>query len=152
MRSLRDRFDEKWCPEPNTGCWLWTAATNEKGYGLIGLGSRAEGIDKAHRVAFRLYRGPIPGDLDLLHSCDTPACVNPWHTRPGTNLENILDRCERGRTVTKQIAATHCVRGHEFTPDNTYRHRSGDGQTVRRVCRTCAIAKSRRRRIARVAA
>lgn len=27
MKSLLDRFEEKYIPEPNTGCWIWTAST-----------------------------------------------------------------------------------------------------------------------------
>lgn len=36
---------------------------------------------------------------------------------------------------------THCVNGHEFTPENVYRKPNG-----KRYCRTCSIARSRARR------
>jgi hypothetical protein len=25
MKSLRERFEEKYIPEPNSGCWIWIA-------------------------------------------------------------------------------------------------------------------------------
>lgn len=38
---------------------------------------------------------------------------------------------------------THCKRGHEFTPENTYKVKSG------RQCRTCTIEAARRQRNAK---
>jgi hypothetical protein len=35
--------------------------------------------------------------MHLLHSCDTPTCVNPAHLTPGTVKENIQDAIEKGR-------------------------------------------------------
>lgn len=26
-KSIQERFDEKYMPEPNSGCWLWDAAS-----------------------------------------------------------------------------------------------------------------------------
>lgn len=93
--SLWDRFHDKISPEPNSGCWLWTGATKELDYGVIGLGRREEGTDKAHRVAYRLYKGDI-GGLNVLHSCDTPCCVNPDHLFLGSLSDNMRD-CVRKR-------------------------------------------------------
>src|SRR5574340_590014 len=81
QRSLLERFFDKVSPEALTGCWLWTGAVKELGYGVIGLGTREQGTSKAHRVSWELHNGPIPSGLNVLHSCDTPSCVNPDHLR-----------------------------------------------------------------------
>lgn len=39
----------------------------------------------------------VPADMKVLHSCDTPACVNPAHLSVGTQLENIAQMDARGR-------------------------------------------------------
>lgn len=83
--------------EPNSGCWIWLGGTNEHGYGIIGLGHREDGVSKAHRVSYELYKGPIPEGGNILHSCDLPACVNPAHLRVGTLSDNSKDCVSRGR-------------------------------------------------------
>jgi hypothetical protein len=90
-KSLRDRFSEKIMPEPNSGCWLWTGAVGNLGYGVIGLGRRDQGIGKAHRVSWQLHRGKIPSGGFILHKCDQPACVNPDHLFCGSQSENMRD-------------------------------------------------------------
>ncbi len=42
--------------------------------------------------------GPIPIDKPcVLHECDNPPCVNPYHLKVGTAKENAEDRTNRGR-------------------------------------------------------
>jgi hypothetical protein len=91
-------LDDKWTPEPNTGCWLWLGGEDSKGYGRVGVpGTRKSMI--AHRAVYETHVGPIPPGMQLCHKCDTPACVNPAHMFLGTMSENITDMYRKGRRV-----------------------------------------------------
>lgn len=99
--SERERFEAKIYRIPG-GCWIWIGTTL-RGYGTLAVGSRADGSRRtlrAHRVAWTLYRGPIPDGLWVLHHCpggDWPACVNPDHLWLGTDLDNAIDKAKKGR-------------------------------------------------------
>ena len=97
MKHIFDRFEAKVERVPFMGCWIWMGALNEHGYGVIGRGRRGCGNDKAHRVAYRAYRGEIPEGKIMLHKCGNPICVNPWHLEPGTYKENSADMVRMGR-------------------------------------------------------
>lgn len=84
--------------KPDTGCWIWMGRLNSSGYGRIS--TKFYGKEKslrAHRVAWQLYRWPIPLGLQVLHRCDVRACVNPDHLRLGTNEQNARERVQRRR-------------------------------------------------------
>lgn len=88
-------FIEHWSiPEPNSGCWLWFGACNNKGYGYIS--KKTYGMCLAHRYAFA-SAGNDPGDLLVCHKCDNPACVNPDHMFLGTHKDNTQDMVKKGR-------------------------------------------------------
>ncbi len=87
-----------------SGCWLWTGARRERGYGRV----RWEGrIRSAHHIALYLRTGVMATDRDLvLHRCDEPSCVNPDHLYIGTQRDNMRDRFARGRAPKqKDISA-----------------------------------------------
>jgi hypothetical protein len=89
------RFEAKFIPEPNSGCWLWTGGTSGYGYGHFSLPVR--GCRTAHRAAWTLYRGQIPAGLHVLHKCDVRCCVNPSHLFLGTHSDNMRDMVRKGR-------------------------------------------------------
>lgn len=76
-------------------CWLWTGYIASNGYGQIGAGGRSEGLEYAHRVAWRLGRGEIPNGMCVLHLCDVRSCVR--HLFLGTYADNNRDMAEKGR-------------------------------------------------------
>lgn len=79
-----------------SGCWLWTAYKLPSGYGNFRTPSRHE---LAHRASYRLFCGPLEADKDVMHSCDTPSCVNPAHLSLGTRRDNMRDAQAKGRTA-----------------------------------------------------
>lgn len=85
------------------GCWLWGRKRNGYGYGVLtGIPERQIGENRAHRAAWSLWNEePIPDGLIVLHSCDTPACVNPTHLRVGTKMENSQEMIQRGRGIAQ---------------------------------------------------
>jgi len=89
---LTERFWSK--VNKTNGCWLWTAAQNRAGYGVL----NRDGIATlAHRISYEFQHGPISGGLHVCHHCDTPACVRPDHLFLGTDATNAADRDAKRR-------------------------------------------------------
>ena len=124
-----EKFEQKYTPEPNSGCWLWTAGVSPLGYGQCSDGPYGERRTQyAHRVAYELFKGPIPAGIGLDHLCRVRSCVNPDHLEPVSQRTNLM----RGRTLAARFAAqTHCVHGHPFDETNTRRTKKG------RECLAC---------------
>lgn len=127
-------------------CWDWVAGVSNRGYGTIRWpveGGPATRTTSAHRVSYAIANGPIPAGLHVCHTCDRPICVNPAHLFLGTHADNMADRSAKGRLVNPNLGVTHCIRGHEFTEENTYRNGK------RRQCRTCQRLRQQRYQAAR---
>jgi hypothetical protein len=88
-KTILERFLDKVRKDPTTGCWIWTAAHNDKGRAIF------EGIS-ASKMAYIIFRGPTKG-LNVLHDCNNLSCVNPEHVRLGTQQENIQQAHRQGR-------------------------------------------------------
>lgn len=90
--TIEERFWSK-VHRTHGGCWLWTGAVDDKGYGQFWAGR----TQKAHRQAWILSIGEIPIGLWVCHSCDTPSCVRPEHLWLGTREQNEDDARAKGR-------------------------------------------------------
>jgi hypothetical protein len=88
-------------------CWIWQAAIVRK-YGMFRItidGKRR--MVKAHRVAYELLEGPIPGNLPLDHTCHNESCVKPTHMRPVTVKQNAEHRLGANTNSTSGIRGVH---------------------------------------------
>ena len=127
-----EKFEERISPEPMSGCWLWTAGVDEKGYGLF----RVNGIThRAHRYAFKAVKGPIPEGYMIDHTCSVRCCVNPDHLEAVTGQENAMRTVRRGRH--QHAIKTHCRNGHPYSGGNLVFVGS------ERRCRVCLRANAR---------
>lgn len=122
-----------WAKVDKSGeCWEWLAHKTDCGYGRISIGGE---MLSAHRVSWSIHFGPIPPGLCVCHKCDNKLCVNPSHLFLGTITDNNRDKSAKGRHHNQK---THCIRGHEFTPENTAIYADVRNATgVVRRCREC---------------
>ena|SRR3990167_8473917 len=135
MKSILQKIEEKYEPEPNSGCWLWTGAITYGGYGVLKIGNT---MTTAHRVSYELHKGKIPEGLQLDHLCRVRCCVNPDHLEPVTNKENMRRGLGNGPAVKKQLSKTHCPKSHPYSGENLYLMKNGG-----RKCRECHRIEAR---------
>lgn len=91
----------------SSGCWLWTRAKDREGYPL----KRDGRSNKAHRMVYETFNGPIADGLTIDHLCRFTSCVNPAHLEAVTNKENILRGNGWG---AKNARKTSCPLGHPY--------------------------------------
>lgn len=118
--SSREKIERMSIPEPNSGCWIWLGATmsEHRPYGRLVVGSRSDGTRRttsAHRLSFETFKGPIPNDMEICHSCDMPSCVNPDHLFLGTRQDNVDDRERKGRNSPPPILRGNGAPWTKFT-------------------------------------
>lgn len=83
-----------------SGCWVCDTSfvCGKSGYRqvmihLYGVRHR----EYIHRLSHEHYKGAIPKDHDVCHSCDYPPCWNPKHLFAGTRTVNMQDMALKGR-------------------------------------------------------
>lgn len=133
------------CVTNEKGCWIWPIkfARGKKygtkwSYGQTNYRAKSTII---HRQMYKIVHGVVLGRFDFVcHSCDETMCCNPAHLWLGTPRQNSLDASSKGRSRNQQD--THCKRGHEFTPENTYMARRNEISSSR-ACKTCQRIRQR---------
>ena len=130
-RPIKDRFEEKYIPEPTTGCWLWTATADSRGYGSIHFGNK---MKKAHRIAYMLYKSTPPEDMEVCHLCNTPSCVNPDQLFLGTRSENMIHAVMTGVQPTKlDKESVRVIRKSEGSGESIGKLYGVSGATINRI-------------------
>lgn len=87
--AIEPRIDRRGPDE----CWPWTGGL-VMGYGA---GTFQKRRYKVSRWVLEQRLGHSLGKLQALHRCDNPACCNPDHLFPGSNLDNMRDKMSKGR-------------------------------------------------------
>lgn len=80
--------------QSNGGCAIWRGTLDPTGYGRFTYRGKYR---LAHRVAWTIFRGPIPKGMEIDHTCFNRACVAPEHLEPVTGEENRRRALVAGR-------------------------------------------------------
>jgi len=80
--------------------WIWTGASHG-GYGKMMLYDKQRKrvrCERAHRVSYAFFMGPIPAGFDVHHKCRVTKCVRPDHLEPQSTTKN---RSDNGRSSAR---------------------------------------------------
>jgi len=102
--------------ESDDDCWNWMGNTR-LGYGVFWFCNKSI---TAHRFAYWIFVGPIDIGKVIHHECKNRLCCNPRHLKQITHSEHFASHPERLKRGLGRSHKTHCIRGHEFTEENTY--------------------------------
>lgn len=84
------------------GCHIFTGGKDRCGYGMLKVGGRKI---STHKLMYLLVNGDFDQkNLELMHICDNPACMNPEHLIPGTHKQNMHDCISKGRHTHQTYA------------------------------------------------
>jgi hypothetical protein len=137
-KPLEERLQER-MTVTSDGCWEWTGAVTEHGYGRMSWGNH---VERTHRLAAHLWLGfDLNPKVVVRHRCDNPPCLNPEHLETGTQLNNVQDMVSRGRANGGPAFQSECKSGHPFTDANVKLDKKGQ-----RRCRECANETARKYR------
>lgn len=109
LNRTTSRFWSKVDIQEPDDCWKWTGTKllpNDCGqvYGSFCVTDVDRRVTyRAHRFSYVLAHGEIPEDHLIMHTCDTPLCVNPAHLMVGTHLTNAQDREAKGRGTPGEL-------------------------------------------------
>ena len=95
-KDIKERFLNH--VEKTENCWIWKGTRQNKGlrYGYFFFNKENRYV-LSHRASFLIFKGEIPLEKKVLHSCDNPICVNPDHLWIGTQKDNMQDCKKKGR-------------------------------------------------------
>lgn len=106
-----------------------------RGYPVVQLCRKRPKTCSVHRLVAMAFLADSHFDgAEVCHNDGTQLNNHVENLRWGTRSENISDCVRHG--THPNASKTHCKRGHEFTPENTFNKTRGNG----RECRACVKA------------
>src|SRR3990167_1916862 len=89
--------------EPMEDCWVWARWKSGDGYGDAYVNKKHQ---RAHRLSYEMFKGPIPKGKHIHHLCQFRSCVNPDHLM-------VVTPKEHNHLTAKELAAIGKVYGPE---------------------------------------
>lgn len=76
-------------------CWVVVGKYCDKdGYPALRVNKK---FWRASRLAYTIFKGSIPKNKIVRHSCDNRECINPEHLILGSHKDNVIDRVKKNR-------------------------------------------------------
>lgn len=125
---------------PNLGqCWISGDCFRDKKKRRYKCRKLGGAMWYSHRLAYRMWVGPIDEGMDVDHKCRTTTCINPYHLQQRPRADNSRDGHGRGDVPAERMK---CPRGHSIRhgDPNTYI----EPKTGHRQCTACKAANSKR--------
>lgn len=143
--SDMDIFFSHVTPGRMDDCWIWQGGKR----GDYGAGRLNGKNQDAHRVSYQLFVGEIQGDLEVMHSCDTPLCVNPAHLSLGTHAQNMAQTKGKRNTPTQPRGIRHGLA--KLTDDKARQARdlSRQGLSFKRIGKILGVSGTSIRNVVR---
>ena len=98
MKNIKTRQDLhiNWGDE----CLFWNKIQS-RGYPILHYKDKTLPL---HRLMHAIFKGPIPKNRVVMHTCDNKNCINPLHLKIGTIKDNNLDAFNKGRNDRFRLA------------------------------------------------
>lgn len=117
---LTDRIYAHVAVDGPDSCWEWVGSRSMQDYSQMTIPGR--GTQRAHRVSYAVFVGPLDDELTVDHTCRNTGCVNPAHLELVTFDENLRRR-------RLDVRGETCPKGHEFVARGEARNQ--------RTCKQC---------------
>jgi predicted XRE-type DNA-binding protein len=143
VKSLRERLEAKIIRRGEDECWPWRGIDWERIYGKIRDDSNV--LQRATRMIYETFVGPIPEGREICHTCDHPGCSNYLkHLFPGTHAENIQDASRKKRLRVDNQSGLNNPRAltEEVVKQIKYLLRPSNGLNQRDIAKIVGVSQS----------